>query len=144
MNDQLDLGLDKSPRKGVTADPADIDLLCEWIAGRGWVRASAIEFYFPVWKSPDHRYVRAMASQSACRILSFPGSPGYRLALTKLHANGEEIRSIHPAIKVIGGSFGIAAGCKIESEALTEIGGYFRAYQGASVTLPKCKKAQKK
>jgi hypothetical protein len=80
MPEQLQLDLPEPGRKSVLADPADIELLCAWIQGRGWVRAVAIEAHFPEWQSSDHRYVRAMASQSGCRILSFPGSPGYRLA----------------------------------------------------------------
>jgi hypothetical protein len=81
MPEQLQLDLAKPERRGVVADPADIELLCDWLRGRGWVRAVAIEFFFLEWKSPDHRYVRAIASQSGGRILSFPGSPGYRLAV---------------------------------------------------------------
>ncbi|MGA3169448.1 MAG: hypothetical protein ABSE62_00390 [Chthoniobacteraceae bacterium] len=80
MSDQLQLDIE--PRKpAVHADPADIDLLCAWLTGRGWVRAAAIESHFPEWRSNDHRYVRAIASQCGGRILSFPGSPGYRLAV---------------------------------------------------------------
>ena len=81
MPEQLQLDLAKPERRGVVADPADIELLCDWLRGRGWVRAVTIETYFPTWKSPDHRYVRAVASQSGGRILSFPGSPGYRLSM---------------------------------------------------------------
>ncbi|HEX4084332.1 MAG TPA: hypothetical protein VHY22_05440 [Chthoniobacteraceae bacterium] len=80
MIDQLQLPLEKR-KPNVAADPKDIELLCEWLIGRGWVRAVAIEAFFPLWKANDHRYIRAIASQSAGRILSFPGSPGYRIAL---------------------------------------------------------------
>ncbi len=52
----------------------DIARLCEWLAGKGWVRASEI---VPNCIGLDDRMLRAIASASGGRILS--GQKGYRI-----------------------------------------------------------------
>lgn len=54
---------------------ADIDVLTQYLLGRGWVKASVIEAELHV----DERRVRAIAEASDGLIISGPGCPGYKL-----------------------------------------------------------------
>lgn len=54
-------------------DPAQVDMLCEFLRGKGWMKAAAIEAAIAI----DDRKVRAFAEHSDGRILS--GQEGYRL-----------------------------------------------------------------
>lgn len=54
---------------------AEVAAVCDWLRGRGWVKAAEISATF----SMSDRKVRAIAEASDGRILSGPGSPGYRL-----------------------------------------------------------------
>jgi len=60
-----------------------------------------------------------------------PNRAADKLAKTKLHANGEEIKSLHPAITKLDGSFKVASGYEIDAPALTEVGGDVRVYGSA-------------
>lgn len=54
---------------------AEVSDVCAWLDGRGWVKAAEICSAFAM----SDRKVRAIAEASDGRILSGPGSPGYRL-----------------------------------------------------------------
>lgn len=53
----------------------ELDAVCAWLEGRGWTKAAEICAAFAM----SDRKVRAIAEASDGRILSGPGSPGYRL-----------------------------------------------------------------
>lgn len=75
-----DLQAELNLRLKRTADSVlnDVRELEGLLRGRGALRAIDIESLRPVWASPDHRYVRLLASRSAA-ILSAPGVAGYML-----------------------------------------------------------------
>lgn len=75
--EQAELNLRLRARRTVTQDAAEE--LYQLLRGRGWVTAAEIERLRPEWARPDHRFVRLLASAAQGRVLSFPGSPGYRL-----------------------------------------------------------------
>lgn len=58
--------------------------LCTLLRGRGWLKASAIMQLRPDW---TERSIRLFASASVGRVMSFPGSRGYRLTI---EASAEE------------------------------------------------------
>jgi hypothetical protein len=62
-------------REGALTDEA-VEEFCQLLRGRGWVTARRIQMLRPEW---DDRYIRRLASASKTRVMSFPGSPGYRL-----------------------------------------------------------------
>ena len=75
-------------------------------------------------------------------ILIHPNCPhrlADRLAVTLLQANGETIKSWHPAICDFDGSFKIAAGYKLTAPALKTVSGYVIVEQGATCTAPALK-----
>lgn len=72
MDEQLDLSV-KLPAPKVTA--AEVEALCVYLIGRGWVKASEIEAELKI----NERRVRALAEHSDGKILSGPGCPGYKL-----------------------------------------------------------------
>jgi hypothetical protein len=53
----------------------EIDLLSEYLAGKGWVKAGVLMDVLNL----DERRIRAIAEASDGLIISGPGSPGYRL-----------------------------------------------------------------
>lgn len=55
--------------------PEEIDRVCTFLAGKGWVKSAEIETALGV----SDRKLRAVAEYSDGAILSAPGSPGYRL-----------------------------------------------------------------
>ena len=59
-----------------------------------------------------------------------------RLVETKLHANGEEIKSLDPRITEIDGNLTVAAGYEISSKALTKVGGDVLVYGSAKLDAP--------
>lgn len=61
------------PAPVVTA--AEIDAVCTYLRGRSWVKAKQLETDLGL----DDRKIRVVAEHSDGRILSSPGSPGYRL-----------------------------------------------------------------
>jgi hypothetical protein len=69
----MDAQLDLSFAKPATDDP-QIAVLVEYLHGKGWMTAKAISAGMG-W---DDRVVRALASASD-EIISYPGSPGYKL-----------------------------------------------------------------
>lgn len=73
MISQLELLPEKAPR--VTEN--EIREMCGLLRARGWVIARDILRLRPGW---NERKIRAIASRSGGRVISHPGSPGYRLA----------------------------------------------------------------
>jgi hypothetical protein len=72
-------------------------------------------------------------------VLIHPDCPhrlAAQLAITKLHAMGETIKSWHPDIRQLSGSFVVAAKHNITAPALTEVSGYVDVQQGATFTAP--------
>ena len=65
-----------------------IDEFCQLLRGRGWVTARRITMLRPEW---DERYIRRLASESKTRVMSFPGSPGYRLTNELTAADAEQL-----------------------------------------------------
>jgi hypothetical protein len=76
---QLALPLESAPR--VRDD--DIKTLLSLLAGRGWLTARQIAALhaaqYPGEATWPDRYVRGIAAAADGKILSYPGSPGYRL-----------------------------------------------------------------
>jgi hypothetical protein len=75
----------------------EIGLLLNVLRGRDWLKAAEIaadfrfvEYFGPVTTSYAERRVRAIASASGGQVLSYPGSPGYRLTM---EATIEEIQT---------------------------------------------------
>lgn len=84
MNDQLAFNLARAEETRVS--DADLARLIAFLRLRGWVKAHEISEHL-TW--PD-RKVRAVARASKGHILSYPGSPGYKLTI---EATVEEIKS---------------------------------------------------
>lgn len=83
------LGLDfaaKAPAPEVTQ--VEIDRLINFLDGRGWTKRRDIEAATGL----DERKVRAIARAARPRIISWPGSPGYRL--WRDAAGNERLRAI--------------------------------------------------
>jgi hypothetical protein len=55
--------------------PAEVDQVCEFLRGKGWVKAAVIEEALKI----NDRKLRAITEHSEGRILSGPGCPGYKL-----------------------------------------------------------------
>jgi hypothetical protein len=72
MNPQLDLEI---PAPAPEVSPDQVELLCTFLNGRGWVKSAQIAAEIHL----DERAVRAIAQHSDGRILSGPGCPGYKL-----------------------------------------------------------------
>ena len=75
--------------RGVSAE--NITQLCQLLRGHGWMTAREIRGLRPEW---DERIIRRLASASGFRIISYPGSPGYRLAEEMTQAEIEEMETI--------------------------------------------------
>jgi hypothetical protein len=75
--DQAELALRTSPALAGRVTRDSVAELCGLLRGRGWVTAREIQRWRPHWRD---RFIRLLANESAGRIVSFPGSPGYRLA----------------------------------------------------------------
>lgn len=54
---------------------SEVAAVCDWLHGRGWVKATEIAAAFAM----SDRKIRAIAEASDGLILSGPGSPGYKL-----------------------------------------------------------------
>lgn len=74
MTDQLDLDFEFRAEAPDVSD-AEVERLRIYLTGRGWVRRRIIEADLG-W---NERKVRAVAESAAPKILSYPGSPGYKL-----------------------------------------------------------------
>lgn len=81
MSSQLQLLAEEAP----SIDPSEIARVCLLLEGAGWLTAEdiAAHFFFlqsdqPVTESHKRR-IRAIANASEGRILSYPGSKGYKL-----------------------------------------------------------------
>ncbi|HZP61119.1 MAG TPA: hypothetical protein VFB27_12415 [Opitutaceae bacterium] len=75
MTEQLDLPV-KCPAPVI--DPAEVELVVSILrASPGWLTAKQIAE--SLGNGSSDRRVRAIASASAPRIVSYPGSPGYKL-----------------------------------------------------------------
>ncbi len=61
----------------------EVEQLCGLLQGNGWMPGSLIRHTLP-W---SERKVRAVANAANGRVMSFPGSPGYRLTV---EASSEE------------------------------------------------------
>lgn len=64
-----------TPRQKLTAQ-AGADELCRILRGQGWMKASTIRLIRGDW---SERAIRLFANASGGRVMSFPGSRGYRL-----------------------------------------------------------------
>lgn len=90
---EMELTTGKAPE----VSSADIGLLLNILRAAGWIKAASIATdyrflqHFPGMK-PDaaERKIRAIASASGGQVLSYPGSPGYKLTL---EATIEEIQT---------------------------------------------------
>lgn len=69
MTAQLDLPM---TQKAPETEQADVENLCRFLAGSGWVMAKDV-----VWGGWNERYIRALANASKGRIIS--GQLGYKL-----------------------------------------------------------------
>lgn len=93
MTEQLDLLPKKAPR----ISSEDVALLIRVLAGHDWMSAAEVvstdEFQGRFWglkKANAERRIRAIANSSDGHVLSYPGSPGYRLTI---EAKIEEIQT---------------------------------------------------
>ncbi len=64
-----------------------------------------------------------------------------RLAETLLHAQGEAIKSLHPKVTAIEGSWSVEKGYHISAPALTEVAGYIDVRENAKLDAPALTKA---
>ena len=71
---QPELNLRTKAARAVNRD--SVEELCQLLRGRKWMTAREIQTYRPQW---TERFIRALAEWSQRRVLSYPGSPGYRL-----------------------------------------------------------------
>lgn len=78
MSDQLPLPLEK---KGPNVPQLDVDLLLSVLSGNGWLKANQIAEQIFVRKGLhwQERYIRAVAHASKGSVISYPGSPGYKI-----------------------------------------------------------------
>jgi hypothetical protein len=74
------------------------------------------------------------------RVLHLPNTPWRiveRLVKSKLHADAQmPIRSLHPAITKIDGSFAVAEGVTLETKTLAEVSGGVYMREGSTLTAP--------
>ena len=70
---------------------AEVDALCAHLQGRGWVTARVLEQELGL----DDRKLRAIAEHSDGRVLSGPGSPGYRLFTREALADADRCAGLH-------------------------------------------------
>jgi hypothetical protein len=63
------------PPKGPKISETDVGKLLQFLAGNGWLAGRQIQAVLG-WQE---RYLRGVANASRGRVLSYPGSPGYKL-----------------------------------------------------------------
>lgn len=71
---QPELNLREKAARAVNRD--SVEELCQLLRGRGWMKAADLSRLRPQW---NERFIRLLANASEGRVLSYPGSPGYRL-----------------------------------------------------------------
>lgn len=71
----MQFGLTFKKAAGAEISPAEVDQLCSYLLGRGWVKAAIIEHDLEL----DERHIRAIAEASDGLVISGPGCPGYKL-----------------------------------------------------------------
>jgi hypothetical protein len=74
MCEQAELNLRTKAARGVNRD--SVEELCQLLRGRGWTAAREIMRLRPEW---NERFIRLLVRGAERRIMSYPGSPGYRL-----------------------------------------------------------------
>ncbi len=74
MSEQAELQLRLKAARAVHKD--SVAELCELLRGRGWRTARDLRRLRPQW---SERFVRLLAGAAGGAVISFPGSPGYRL-----------------------------------------------------------------
>ena len=74
-HDQHEQQFELFPPKGPRVLDADVAKLLQILPGNGWLTSVQIRA-LTGWQE---RYVRAVANASRGRVLSYPGSPGYKL-----------------------------------------------------------------
>jgi len=81
--------LELLPPKGPKVSESDVAKLLQILPGNGWLTSGQIQA-LTGW---HERYVRAVANASRGRVLSYPGSPGYKLTreATKEEVDGADI-----------------------------------------------------
>jgi|SRR6187402_1955449 len=77
-DDQAEMNLRTQAAALAEGIKARVEEFCQLLRGR-CLTAKQVEALRPEWASPDHRQVRLLAAASNGRVLSWPGSPGYRL-----------------------------------------------------------------
>ena len=116
---QPELNLRQKSARAVNRD--SVEELCGLLRGREWTTARDLQRLRPLW---SERFIRLLANASEGRVLSYPGSPGYRLA------EGAEIAEIaHASAALIaqgkdmwrrGIIFRRLAGLRRAEEAITQ------------------------
>src|SRR6185503_13158301 len=88
-HDQLEQQLELLPPKGPKVLDSDVAKMLQILAGNGWLTSGQIQA-LTEWQE---RYVRAVANASRGRVLSYPGSPGYKLTreATKAEVDAADI-----------------------------------------------------
>ncbi len=59
-----------------------------------------------------------------------------KIAVTRLHADGKNIKSFHPAIKSISGYVSLESGATLDAPVLAEVKGYVSLDSGATLNAP--------
>lgn len=85
---QIELNMRLRQQREGHVTPEAVNEFCALLRGRGWVTARRIAALRPEW---DDRYIRRLASASQTRVMSFPGSPGYRLTTELTAADAEQL-----------------------------------------------------
>lgn len=75
MIHQAQLSIKTAPSDAPKITPEDVENLCAWLREKGWMKAAEITAATQI----NERKIRAIAEASDGRILSGPGSPGYKL-----------------------------------------------------------------
>lgn len=86
ISGQPELNFTEPTEKGPQITSGEIGLLLNILTGAGWLKAAQIRTHEKFTAeygilTPDDaaRHIRAIANASAGQILSYPGSPGYKL-----------------------------------------------------------------
>ncbi len=80
--EQAELNLRTRAARAVNRD--SVEELCQLLRHRGWMTVAHLRRLRPEW---SERFIRALANASKGRVLSYPGSPGYRITI---EASAEE------------------------------------------------------
>lgn len=80
--EQAELNLRTKAARVVNRD--SIEEFCQLLRHRGWMTVKRIQWHRPDW---NERFIRLLANASKGRVLSHPGSAGYRLTI---EASAEE------------------------------------------------------